>query len=392
MNQSNFIYDLMRLFIRTDTEAPLFQKRGCQRAPLLIQEAANRIVSQLPDRVDAVCALGTSGLALGVFLAHELHVPLYFYKSDGWPRLKDGRTLHVLPEPTKPIHVLLADSHYRPSYSWAKAETFLRENTPLEPVVIGLMFQPDTNEPVKRCKAPILSVVKATENAKVLCNLLGCDSEFELIQMLAPESKLWGITRRPTDVGAPGRFLRHTDALLLPRKKSPPHCSVIPVEPELGTRIEGIPMSDPGIWQYYRYPDLVQDMSIAIGQGLDFSGFSYLVGVSVLGTAVALSLAYYNMVNFKDTRVFSAYFEKRLVPPPHPDELTEGEILLCQMRLTTGLLTNDAIKLIQREEGSCSNLLAIRTDLSIEPRRRQRPLGIAGGRGLKRVHTFVYSP
>jgi len=350
-------------------------------------------VSQLPDEVDAVCALGTSGLALGVFVAHALHIPLYFYRSGGWPRLEDGRILHVLPEPTKPLQVLLADSHYRSSYSWAKAETYLRENTLLEPVAIGLIFHPDTNKPDKRCKAPILSVVKATENVDVLYGLLSCDSVSELRQMLDPESKFWGVLRRrPTDVGDAGWYWRHTDALLLPRKTSFPDCIVLPIEPELTARIREIPISDPGIWQYYLDPDLIQGIAVATGQAMDFSAFSYLVGVSVLGTAVALSLAYYNMVNFKDTEVLSAYFEKRLVPPLHQGELAGGEVLLCQMRLITGLLTNDALKLIQREGGCCNELLALRTDLSIAPKRRQRPLSVAGGRGLGTVHILIYSP
>jgi hypothetical protein len=389
MSQSDLVNQLCDLLIVPDRTGPVFQKRGYQRSPYFIQRAARKVITQLPDKPDAVCALGTSGLALGIFLGHELSIPIYFFKSNGWPRLKDGRTLHVLPEPSKPARVLLADSHYRSSYTWAKAENFLRKNTPLEPVAIALIFHPDMIMPLEGCSVPIYSVVKATENLELLYHQLGCASESELKQALEAKSKFWGTIKGPTDVGAARRFLRHTDALLLPSKTSSPQFEVVHTHPNLRTRIEDIPMNDPGIWQYYLYPDLTRDIAITIGETLDFSKFSELVGVSVLGTSIALSLAYHNIANLRDTKIFSSYFEQRLVPRPLQSELENREILLCQMRLTSGLLTNDAMKLIERENGSCSELVAIRTNLSLEPRRRKRPLYVAGGRGLEKVYSLV---
>jgi hypothetical protein len=392
MHQVDFIGQLMRLLTSADGGRPRFRKRGYQLSPFLLRRAAQSIIHQLPGSVDAVCALGTSGLALGVFLAHELFLPLYFYKTDGWPKLRNGRVPRVLPEPNMPLKVLMVDSHYRSSYSWAKAESYLRESTPLEPVAIGLILHPDTNSTLRECTVPVLSVIKATENVELLSDVLACRSESELAQILRPESEFWGARRRPTDVGAAGRYLRHAGALLLPGEELDPSFEIVRIAPELRARVGDISVSDPGIWRYYLCPELVQEMAAEIGRVLVLEQYSRVVGVSVLGTALALSLIYHNMAALGHVSVFSSYFEKRLVPPPDEGELVGTKILLTQMRLTTGLLTNDALRLIEKEKGVCQTLLAIRTDLSLEPRRRQRPLHKAAGRGLERIYTLVRRP
>jgi len=121
---------LASLFTKSE-QGIVFEKRGYQKNLPLLKKAARSIISQLTVPIDAVCALGTSGLGFAVFLAHELSLPLYFYKSDGWPRLKDGRTPCVLPQTALPTRVLLVDSHYRSSYTWAKAEKRLIKETNL---------------------------------------------------------------------------------------------------------------------------------------------------------------------------------------------------------------------------------------------------------------------
>jgi len=392
MDRIDFKKQLVHSLITSNGQYPRFRKRGYQISVPLLHRAAQSIGHHLPDAVDAVVALGTSGLALAVFLAQELSLPLYFYKTDGWPKLRDGSRPRVLPKPEKPLKVVLADSHYRSSYSWAKAESYLRVDTLLEPVAIGLVVDPDVNDTMQSCTVSVFSVIKVTDNAKLMSSALGCNSQAELARMLSPESKFWGGRRRPTNVGAAGSYLRHAEALLLPIKESEPSIEIAPVTSTLRSRIDVVPVSDPGIWEFYLDPDLVREVTISVSQALDLYQYSHIVGVSVLGTALGLSLVFHNRPTLNHIRVFSSYLEKRLVPYPDKQEFAGAKVLLTQMRLTSGLLANDALKLLEKENGTSQDLFAMTTALSFEPKRRQRPLRRAAGRGLERIHTLVVKP
>ena len=86
MTDEVLVRDLLASLFTKSEQGIVFEKRGYQKNLPLLKKAARSIISQLTVPIDAVCALGTSGLGFAVFLAHELSLPLYFYKSDGWPR------------------------------------------------------------------------------------------------------------------------------------------------------------------------------------------------------------------------------------------------------------------------------------------------------------------
>ena len=326
MTDEVLVRDLLASLLNKSERGIVFEKRGYQRNLHVLKKATKAIISQLSHSVDAVCALGTSGLGFAVFLAHELSLPLYFYKSEGWPRLKDGRTLFVLPEATKPTRVLLVDSHIRSSYTWAKAERKLAKETNLIPEAIALLFYPDTNELLTGCSVPIISICKASEHADIFHEAWKGKS---LPNILASDSDFWG-NRSPVNVGAPGNYSRHFIDFIISNPASLPQIRTFDLPNKLVDRIKDIPMSDPDIWKYYLSPSLIQDIAKALGQVFDLSTYKNIVGVSVLGTAFAHSLAYYNIPKLEEMKIFSAYFEKRLIPLPRAHEFDGEDVLLCQ--------------------------------------------------------------
>jgi hypothetical protein len=389
MEDSSLKHELINELLRQKENLVEFEKRGYQRNPVMLKKVVQDLRNRLPSGIDALCALGTSGLGFAVFLAHELSLPLFFFKSDGWPKLRDGRTLLVLPETNRVWHVLLVDSHYRSSYTWAKAETVLLEQTSLKPKAIVVLFEPNTIKPMAGCTVPIISIVKSNEDEELIRISCKHPESEKLISLLQPKSSFWGGDIRPTDVGMPGHYLRHINGFLSSDKLGPPQFDIIEFPAYLKKEMRKISTNDPDIWKYYQYPELIKEISIVLGQTENFLQYRNLIGVNILGTALAHSLVFHNFDILGRMRIFSAYFEKNLIPLPRKNDMLEPN-LLCQIRLTSGLLPNDALKLIRKESGSCNKLLTLRTDLTIEPSRRQKPLSSLKSNGIDTIRTVIF--
>lgn len=96
--------------------------------------------------------------------------------------------------------------------------------------------------------------------------------------------------------------------------------------------------SDEGIWKFFWEPSILDDLFSANSFGLDLADYDYLIGVGHLGTALAITLAYYNRESFSGS-ILSNLGGLGLLPSPRM--LNGKRALPIQMRLRTGLYLVD---------------------------------------------------
>jgi orotate phosphoribosyltransferase-like protein len=359
---------LRRLLRFSAPNKPRFEPLAIQTQPQFLTNLTEALSNQIHSSVDSVCALATSGVPLGVFLSQELGLPLFFHHSTGWPRLDTGEVRVILPELSGDRSMLLTDSHIIDGHTALRAILHINQNTPARAVSLAVIIDqdlfPTLDLPVHKIRASRMSAL-----AEVLQHELDLETRQEAVEMLQPGAKLWEKASRGLDVGYPGKPSQFLRAVWPPRTG---RIDTIPlnVPDALRQRLRRIPVTDREIWSFFEHPDLVRETCAQIGRSLDLSRYEVLVGTSVLGSALALALVYHLGASVP---VYSAYMEKQLSPPP-AGSLGDASVLLCQLRLASGLHTVSALRQIRRAGTEQVDVLAVFADTRAVAGWRKLPL------------------
>jgi len=366
-----------------------FDKRGCQLDSALLDLASDEIINKIKENrktPESICALGTSGLALGIFLSLKLSLPIYFYCSEGFPEIANHKIHYIFPMIDFKKSTILVDSHPRTTNTWGACENHIKKYNLLDPLAIIFLFNPDTNELRKDSTLPVLEVIKASEYSK---EIIGTKEKFSLYELLKPSSNFWDEPTQESDLVE--RETQYFSRVLLELEKKGEKLDIKRISPnqELLAQISNIPITDPGIWNIFLEPKLVKSICEEIILKYDFRNIGYLIGISYLGSAFAHSLSYFLNKNGLNVKVFNSYDSQSLLPVQKKYFTDKKDILLCQVRFLTGLTAYRTLLKIKFQD--CNNridLLCIKTNLSIENERRKRPLYQLKKSGLSNFYTF----
>lgn len=319
--------------------------------PLLLFELSARLADRLRDDIAAICALASSGMAVGVCTALVARLPLTFFHRAGFPR-PESHGLGSRFRPDRPIDakVALVDSHEYSRYTSALCHDELEEYNSINvaQALVPYSFDAFVDPNNSRDDVTYTSLRRFSDAINEVAQLKGDFTPAELTSYIdKPLSSFWmyppydrvpesylefsvpGIGRRPQ------WFLgRGTDLSIVRR-----------VSPELEKLCSWINPSDEGIWEFFFQPSFVREFAMIAGSVLNIEDFDHLVGVGHLGTATAIALAYYNQDRFKGT-IISCLGEYGLIP--RPVTLQGAKVLLLEMRVQTGVYAVDVYERLSR--------------------------------------------
>lgn len=356
-----------------------FQPRGLQRQPDLLNQTATELLKKMQTlgspKPDAIVALGTSGVALGVAASRLAKLPLYFYKMDGWPFEADYQIPYLLPKNEGIKNVVLIDSHYRSGFSLLRVANYLQRRLDLETTAIGVVFAPDGDFLDQHIRSKLVSCLKLPEDAMLLESKLNTK---KLQGVLSADSVFWGFKDiLPID----------PKPLEVKKREVPPIEELSSLEKSF-ERIASIPITDPEIWRTFLQPEAISEIAEKINAALDVSTkYTALVGISVLGTALA---TYISLTSQQPIKIFSTQFTENLAPRVHSNELSAERVLICNTRLTSGIPVSNALALLNKEGVQVADLFVLKVDFSILPSRRRTALKAAAHRGLQHIYTASY--
>ncbi|NMC57963.1 MAG: hypothetical protein GYA51_01000 [Candidatus Methanofastidiosa archaeon] len=370
-----------------------FEKRGCQLDSELLDYAADIIYNKIVNTVESLCILGSSGLALGIYVSIKSNLPTYFYCSRGWPETQDHKTYYIFPivkenrKEEKSKTTILIDSHFRTSNTWGACEKYLRRYKLLDPIAIGFLFNPDLNEGRKDSVLNVIYVIKAS---KYIEKIIGPDNSDEIGKILNPTSKFWDETLPELEIIEREKQYLSRILLEFQKKGEMPKFRLITKDKSIHTRLSRIPITDPGIWEIFMDHGLLKDLCNEIISAGFINNVGYLIGISYLGSAFAYYLSYFLLQKGINVRVYNSYDTPALLPYQKEYFPDNKDIFLCQVRLTTGLWAYNALSKIDCQHSNEINLLSIRTNLKIENERRKRPLYQLERFGVNNFLTFFF--
>lgn len=357
----------------------LFAQEGILSDLELLRLVANLIGQGLPDDTDGVCALATSGVPLGTYLALTLGKPLYFYKGEGLITTENQQIVPLLPSAPKSAKLLLADSHIREGWVVATCLAHLLHNTETEPVGVVSLF--DFEGLVQKKYDVDLdrhAVIDIADHLDSLRSILSMATANSVKEHCSIDGAFWGEAIGETDIGQSSRRRRRLPFFIAnPWARPKMRIADSPVKPLLDASLD---CSDPGIWRFFQDPSLVRKTSLEVANLLPLQEYDTLVGVSVLGTAFALALAFHNAL---DCSVISFYPEPGLRPVPN--SLADRKILMCEVRLLSGLLAAEAYEQVRHHGGTCRTLLAVRLCLDRASSFRRSPMRWLSQEGVEIV-------
>jgi hypothetical protein len=129
-----------------------------------------------------------------------------------------------------------------------------------------------------------------------------------------------------------------------------------PTSSRLKSMANWIEPDDEGVWRFFTSPGFVEDFSIATGEILPLVEYDCLLGVGHLGTAMAITLAYYNRESFKGS-ICSYLGRSGFLPDPQA--LQGRRILPIEMRIETGLYPVDVFLLGQAVGASIQDYITV---------------------------------
>jgi hypothetical protein len=152
----------------------------------------------------------------------------------------------------------------------------------------------------------------------------------------------------------------------------------------ISTRIES---TDQGVWDFFQYPEMVENLCRIAGEKISIAEFDLVVGIQSLGLALGVALAYHNRRNFNGKLVAWLGQAGFL---PEVTQWSDKKILLVSLRIQFGTYLTDVVSEIQKRGGHVEKVLVAITDFetsSIFNRLRQNSLPSLAEAGII-IHTL----
>lgn len=331
--------------------------------PNLLFALGKELMPQLvDDEPVTTCVLASSGLPIGIATAIMSKHPIMFFRRLGFPKY-DGTGIDGRIRPTsRPVgKIILLDAYERSRYTSATCFKELEVFADVQPVrfVVPFSFdiciKPEYTQPT----LDYFSLVKLTDVIDTICENIGEEKSMGLLDAIAnPRSAFWSAPPYPqndnpySEFKAPG--IRRRAKYFVGRGVN---LSVIePIDSSLETICEHIVVTDEGVWDFFSDPEFVADFATRIGQKLRLNDYDCLLGVSYLGTALAIALAYHNQDSFSG-RIISYLGEEGLLP--RPVSLANLKILPLEMRLTNGTYAVDVYERVRKLGGTIDQYVMI---------------------------------
>ena len=305
---------------------------------------SEKLSEKLAPDVTHICVLASSGMALGVSIALVTRLPIIFYKSAGWP-MPESHGLGPRFLPTVPLNakVALVDSHEHTRYTSALCyDELTRQGIQVVQSITPISFDVTIDSTWNRnIDYSFLSSFSEMFDRIAQKHLAIATPQDFLKYIMAADNRFWlapPIPRQDApyyEFDAPG--MRARPYWFIGRGHSPTFIETINSEfSSLLTR--KIDPSDQGRWNFFSDPRLVEDWARTAGDVLKIDEYDYLIGAGHLGTALALSLAYYNQDKFAGKILFYLGRDGFL---PQETTLRGKKILPIEMIITTGVYAVD---------------------------------------------------
>ncbi len=354
----NLYYDYLRKSItRAKNGHWIFEKYGVLHHPKLMYSIGEELASHIPDSASDVVILCTSGIPVGISAALTAKKPMLFFNRNGFPR-SEKRGLGPRFRPLKPSgdSMVMIDSHERTRFT---SNVCVQESESIfhcSPAQIILPLSFDTCIQTEYT-LPLHYVVRLnySDIAFKLAADVGLDKEILDKMVLNIHSSFWdSLGRKPFDeFYAPG-LVRNPKMLV---GKRPDLAKIPGLSVEIAELLDRITPDDDGIWELFRDIEIILELAKISSQYIDFAEYDYLLGVSILGTALAISMAQFNSGVFKG-KVISYMGHKNGILP-HSTELVGKKILPIQARITSGLYPADVYEHVLKRGGTITEYYSV---------------------------------
>lgn len=353
-----YAYLLSSIIKKPKTDQLAFSKFEILNQPNLLWAIAEDQAKLLDAHCDRAVILCTSGLPIGVVASLAAGKPITFFHRHGFPRPeKSGIGSRFRPPKIKGENIAMIDSHYRTGFTSHLCYLESKENFGMGPVGLISPISFDISHldeyrlPTKYYTALHYSDV-ATRLAKDLSISQAVLSKL----IMNIDSGFWnyppGVMNK-TEFSAPGLIRRPNWFFGLGSDLSAiPGCS-----PKISELAKQINPTDEGIWELFNHPKLVKEMALLSRECIDYGKLDYLLGVHVLGTAIALSFAYYNRDIFSGSVI--SYMGGEAGFLPKQKSLSGKTILPIQARVYTGLYPVDIYLKTRELDGQLDQYLSV---------------------------------
>jgi hypothetical protein len=329
--------------------------------PLLFNLSEKMAKKLMPD-VTHICLLASSGMALGVCIGLIAKLPILFYKQEGWP-MPEAHGLGPRFFPGVPLNarITLVDSHEHTRYTSAlcydelaimgvqvvQSITPISFDNTIDPTWTKYIDYSSLNsfsELIEHVAQKYSSIVTVDELTKIIN---ATDNRF----WLAPPIRRKDFPYYEFD--APG--IKERPLWFLGSNHKPAHIETI--NSRLSYLLpEKISPSDEGRWAFFLDPLFVEKWAKIAGDHLHLDRYDYLIGAGHLGTALAISLAYYNQDKF--TGKIVSYLGRDGFVPVIPD-LRGKKVLPIEMIITTGVYAVDIFHRVLGLGGRIDNYVTV---------------------------------
>ncbi len=332
--------------------------------PTLLFRIAKLLSENVTVNDDAICAIGSSGIALGVSTALITKRPLFFYNKLGFPEHNTSREIlkyHIEPFIENKKRIVLIDSHIRTGFVCNKCyETIKNEyNAIPTKILVPLSFNFMFNKEYQKTNFQIISLIDFDKDKDEICacysdidikrikNIVSKDNEnFWNYPPFEKKDYPYAIFDAPGILKRPGWFFIKSQKRIQYKK----------ISKYVKDFKDYIEPTDEDIWNFFQDPNTIESLFTLHDTNFDISKYDYIIGIGHLGTAIAITLSYYNRDHFKGSLV-SYLGQHGLLPLPN--NLSTKKILAVQMRLNTGVYAVDLYKRIIDLGGELSDLLTV---------------------------------
>jgi len=340
-----------------------FSKLEVLSNPTLLFETASALTTHLAPQDQWICALGSSGLPLGVATAIIAAKPLFFSKRTGFPHPGTSRPFvgpRVLPTPQPGTEGAFVDSHTHTGHSSADAYRHFSDVIHAKPtkLLTPISFDtyplapPDSMPPrvplcrLSQCIDDILYLKAGLPRATLLDLISDPGGEFWRYPPFEAKAKPYALFGSPGLVKRPGWFIG----------KGSDFTSITSLAPSLRDRYHGVIASDDGVWAAISQPSFLDEAGQLAASRIDLAAYDLIVGIGYLGTAFAVTVAYHGR-NVYTGQLASYMGMQGLIPVPH--DIRGKRILAIQAHLQTGVYAVDVFHRLRELDADLQTILTV---------------------------------